>query len=246
MAKKSFIEEGVKVRETPLRESDVIIDIFTRGLGTIKGVVRGLRRSKKRFPGSIRKFSFYHFSVSVGKGGIFNVSGASYVYGFDELGLHLGRYCAADYGLEIISRFYPENVASNQIFDSLVEFLSMLRSGGDIFTTVKWLEVRVLHDSGFFPDFVRCSHCELPFGEDEGAYFNLETRHVSCKTCDKLGHYMLIDNVLRKDMVRALNSPCSRYFLHDPSRKDLYRRIITDQIVAKIGFFPKSLLGMKR
>jgi hypothetical protein len=47
-------------------------------------------------------------------------------------------------------------------------------------------------------------------------------------------------------MVRALNSPCSRYFLHDPSRKDLYRRIITDQIVAKIGFFPKSLLGMKR
>ena len=47
------VDEGVTLRTHPLREADMIVTVFTREHGKVRGVARGARRLKSRFGASL-------------------------------------------------------------------------------------------------------------------------------------------------------------------------------------------------
>jgi len=50
--------EAVVLRSYPLRESDLIVVLYTRRFGRVSGVARGARRSKSRFAGTLESLSW--------------------------------------------------------------------------------------------------------------------------------------------------------------------------------------------
>ncbi len=228
------------MREFPFRESDVFIDIFTRR-GTLRCIARGLKRSRKRFPGSVRKFCLYSFHLSKGKGDLYTLLGAAYSEGFEAIGGDLGRYCCGDYIIELLSRFYLEQMDSSQIFDSLTQFLRVLSQGGDIYSAMKWMEIRVLDDSGFFPDFGRCSSCSGKFSPEDVAYFHENSASIICKYCKKLGNYNVLRNDARLALRSALELDCADFFLDLSRGRKLFDRVVTGTVISRLGFVPKSL-----
>jgi len=240
MKGKSSREEGIKVREFPFRESDVFIDIFSRR-GTLRCLARGLKRSRKRFPGSVRKFCIYSFRVSKGKGDLHTLLGASYIDGFEEIGEDLRRYCCGDYIIEILSRFYLEDMDSSYIFDSLTQFLRVLARGGDLYSSVKWMEIRILNDSGFFPDFGRCSSCSELFSPKDIAYFHDRYASIICIKCKKPSNYSILHDSVRVSLRSALDLECGDFSLDISSGRRLFDRVVTGTVISRLGFVPKSL-----
>ena len=45
--------EAIVLRTYPLREADLLVTLFTRGEGKIRGVARSAKKSKRRFGGAL-------------------------------------------------------------------------------------------------------------------------------------------------------------------------------------------------
>ena len=45
--------EAIVLRTYPLRESDLLVTLFTRAEGKVKGVARAAKKSKRRFGGAL-------------------------------------------------------------------------------------------------------------------------------------------------------------------------------------------------
>lgn len=242
MGRASFITEGIKLKEYLLRESDVSLLIFTESRGTIRAVAPGLKRSRKRFPGSIRKLCLYEFSFSSGKRDYYMVSGARFLQAFEEIAHNFKAYCAADYILQVIQYFYLENMASSYVYQSMRMFLEALASGKDINSTVRWMEIRVLSDSGFLSNVTTCSRCARVFREEDKGYYHRENRHIHCNNCRIVGKYLIISSTMREKVTAAIDFECREFNPFPEHESSSINRITTEVILEKLGFVPKSLI----
>ena len=50
--------EAIVLRTYPLREADLLVTLFTRNEGKVKGVARSAKRSKKRFGGALEPMTY--------------------------------------------------------------------------------------------------------------------------------------------------------------------------------------------
>src|SRR6516162_9574310 len=50
--------EAIVLRTYPLRESDLLVTLFTRAEGKVKGVARAAKKSKKRFGGALEPMTY--------------------------------------------------------------------------------------------------------------------------------------------------------------------------------------------
>ncbi len=241
MSRSFLTTEGIKLREHLFRESDVSFQIFTRDKGTIRAMAPGLKRSRRRFPGSIRKFCFYSLELSKGKRDFYLISNARFLEGYENISRDFRGYCSADYILQVISHFYPENMESSYIFDSLKLFLRQLEAEGSSWSANKWMEIRILNDSGFLSRLVLCSQCATPFDDNDKLYYNTKTGHAYCKNCRKAGKYEIFNNDMKNNINHALAAECGKFRISSRRDVDRFDRITTEVIVEKLGFFPKSL-----
>lgn len=241
MGRSPITTEGIKLKEHLFRESDVSLLVFTEKRGTIRAVAPGLKRSRKRFPGSIRKLCFYELQIARGKKDYYMISGARFLEGLEAIGRDFRGYCGADYILQVIQYFYPENVASSYIFQSLKMFLRALASGKEIGSAIKWMEIRILSDSGYLSNLTMCSSCTTIFRRDDKLYYSKETGNTYCKNCKKVGKFIIINNNIKNNISSAINSGCRDFSLSFREDRDYYSRITTEVIVDKLGFIPKAL-----
>lgn len=241
MNRRIISTECIKIREYPQGESDVFLDMFTRSKGTIRALVPGLKRSRRRFPGSIRKYCIYDIDLYKGKKDYYRIDGARFLEGFDELSNDFMCYCSADYILQIIQHFYPENMESSYVFDSLKMFLRALKGGREIRSAVKWMEIRILNDSGYLSRLTLCSRCGTIFSEGDMLYYNRDTGHTYCKKCKKVGRFAVCSTNIKYIIENALWSECEEFILTSGRDADFYDRITTETIIDKLGFFPRSL-----
>jgi DNA repair protein RecO (recombination protein O) len=245
MGRPPITTEGIKLKEHLFRESDVSLLVFTKDRATLRAVAPGLKRSRKRFPGSIRKLCFYELILAKGKKDYYMISGARFLEGYEEISRDFIGYCAADYILQVIQYFYPENMASSYIFNSLKMYLQALASGKEFGSAIKWMELRILSDSGFLSDLTTCSSCTKVFRKDEKRYFHRESGRAYCKGCRKSGKFQIFHNDIndiKENINRALDSGCGEFSISSQKDSDFYNRITTEVIVEKLGFVPKALV----
>ncbi len=242
---RSFSIRGFRVREVPHRESDVYVHVITDRLGTLRAIVRGLKRSRRRFPGSVRKFCLYDFQVKEERGGLYAITGAKLIESYEELALVYEKYLAADYIFEIISRMYPESVDSAFIFSRLLEFLDALREKPEPALLVAWMEICVLADSGYLPPAARCSICGKKF-TGERVLVNRERYTVSCMNCRKEGKYVVVSRSdVESFLAIARTSSASALDLKsDGIRFQLMS--VRRTLVERLGYVPKSMVEVEK
>ena len=50
--------EAIVLRTYPLREADLLVTLFTRAEGKVRGVARSAKKSKRRFGGALEPLTF--------------------------------------------------------------------------------------------------------------------------------------------------------------------------------------------
>jgi DNA repair protein RecO (recombination protein O) len=148
------------LRSASVREADRLITVLTPALGKLPVTVRGARRINSRLGGHLDVFNRVRLTLALGHR--FDVvTGAESMESFGALKSDLDRMTAGLYLLELTDALLPEAAPHPGAYGLLLQALRALDAGEAGYGTVpRYAELRLLEETGYLPELMRCLVCE--------------------------------------------------------------------------------------
>ena len=144
--------EGIVLRTYPLREADLLVTLFTRVEGKVRGVARSAKKSKRRFGGALEPLTYVR------------------AYYEDRERRELARLDSCEVLESPLANevSYPRAVARGQahdlcrlidtVFRLALSVLAGLR-GSDVWMPVTYFELWITRLMGYLPELSECIVC---------------------------------------------------------------------------------------
>jgi DNA repair protein RecO (recombination protein O) len=177
--------EGIVLRRQDLGEADRLTTIYTRNLGKLRVVAKGVRKARSRKAGHLEPFTRVALMMAKGRE-LDIVTQAEAIETFPHLRSDLLKLSHASYLVELLDRFTVEGGDGNlALFNLLVLSLNRLASSAAPPTRViLHFELRLLELLGFRPELFRCVEC----GEEikpQNQFFSPHQGGVICPDCGR-------------------------------------------------------------
>jgi DNA repair protein RecO (recombination protein O) len=175
--------EGIVLKSFDFRETSRIATFFTRDMGKIKGVLKGIRKDPKKFGSSVEKFSvndivYYQYRNS----DLHLVSHCDMKDFFSGLRQDLERMTAASYASELIDTLMPAEEQNLEIYHLMQAFLMSLQSTPDVSKLIQTFQIKILSLSGFKPHLETFVYCRKHFADVP--HFSLRLGGLLCGVCN--------------------------------------------------------------
>lgn len=158
---------GYALRTRPLGEADLIVEIFTRERGRIRGVARSARRLKSRFGSAFEPFTLSRVVwFQRDKDDLGRLSSCDIERSYFETLSGLEQAGVASYLAELVIGFTPEQDPSDTLFRLIGASLDALDARVAPDVVARYAEVWILRLSGLLPDVDRCGACGEQLGAD--------------------------------------------------------------------------------
>lgn len=149
----SLKTEGIILKRSNFGEADRILTIFTKQLGKIKVLAKGVRKITSRRGSNVEVFNFSQVSLYQSKKFLI-LTEAQTINSYPEIRKSLKIIGLAYHLSEIVDALTGESQEHPEVFDSLVEIFSKLNnvknlSGSEKQTLIKDFEIDLLHSLGF-------------------------------------------------------------------------------------------------
>jgi DNA repair protein RecO (recombination protein O) len=153
-------DEAYVLRTQELGETDLIVSLFARHHGKVRGVARAARKSRRRFGGLLEPLT----RVSVGwieKPGrdLQSIDSMEGLRSFATMQSDPAVQAACAVVSEVTEVFAREGQRDEKAFKLIGAILGALESGCDPWVTVRYFEYWMLHVHGLLPDLTACSEC---------------------------------------------------------------------------------------
>jgi DNA repair protein RecO (recombination protein O) len=165
-------------------ESDRILTLFTSDFGKMKGIAKGARRSKKRFPNALEPFSLSRIIFSKReRDTLVLIESCDIINHHPGIREDLEKTLASSYLLELTDKFTREGKEDAALFQLLKDFLYMIDRNIHSDDLIRFFEIRLLKLSGYEPVFDRCIICKKPVRHEELYRFVPSKGGIKCKSC---------------------------------------------------------------
>lgn len=174
----------MRVRE--LGETDSLVVFFTPDQGLIKGVAKGARRSRKRFPNCLDLFCLTSMEYESRTRGDFKLlHSCKLVNGFPGLRTDFSSLSLASYMVELTEILFPQGVGDREAFEMMEQSFSRLdrEGGGDLLRII--FEARVMALAGYGVELERCCLCGRHYAGEGRAVFKPGRGGIACMKCLK-------------------------------------------------------------
>ena len=215
------------MRHSDYGEADRLLVFFTRELGKVRAIAKGVRKPRSRKGGHLESFTRTRMLLAKGRN-LFIVAQAEAVEIYFPIYENLALFGHASYVAELLDRFVLEGEAHPDLYTLLVETLQRLAGEELSFTAVRYFELRLLDLIGFRPQFYQCVGCQTEI-HPEDQYFSYELGGVLCPKCGK--------NVPR---VRPVSLDALRFLRH--YQRSSYRQAKKAKITPSIRTEMESLM----
>ncbi len=195
--------EAIIIDSIDYGESDRIVSMYTALYGKIRGMAKGAKRSRKRFPNTLETFYHVVAEVTVRKG-LYWIHHCSLVEGFYGIREEIERFTYGGLFLEMVTRFTGEGHPVDGLFPLLLGYLRRLDRAEDPATLTLTHSIRLLDLLGYRPVLSRCVRCEGEIGE---ALFDYRQGGTVCHGC-KEGAIPISQGLL-KALQKSLTMPDS-------------------------------------
>jgi len=155
---RSYKTEALVVRSRAVREADRLITVLTPSLGKLPVTVRGARRIKSRLGGHLDVFNHVHLTLALGHR-VDVVTGAESIESFGRLKADLDRLAVGLYIMEMADSLLPEASPHPGAYVLLLEAVRALDLGAEPDAVARYVELKMLEDSGYQPELMRCQVC---------------------------------------------------------------------------------------
>jgi DNA repair protein RecO (recombination protein O) len=173
--------EAIVLRHNDWGEADRLLWIFTRELGKVRVVAKGIRKPRSHKAGHLEPFTRVVLLLAQGRD-LPIVTQADAQDAYLTLREDLVRLGYASYVIELLDRFTYEEGENIRLYRLLSETLSRLNLETDPAFAVRYYEVRLLDLVGFRPQLFHCVNC----GDEiraQDQFFSFDKGGVICPRC---------------------------------------------------------------
>ena len=155
-----YKEQGIVLRSHKLGEADKIITILTQGSGKVRGVAKGIRRTKSRFGARLEPFTHVSMMLYRGRGSLDTITQADIVSSHRTIREDLSLFTAGETMLEAVDKVAEEHERNVRLFLLLLSGLRALDAGTpDPAAVAESFLLQLLSVSGYHPSLNACAVC---------------------------------------------------------------------------------------
>jgi len=151
--------EAIVLRTYPLRESDLLVTLFTRLEGKVKGVARAAKKSKRRFGGALEPMTYVRAVYDDReRQELVRLDSCEVIESPMTGEVTYARATALAHVAELLDQLMPDREASDAVFRLTLAVLGELR-GSALWMPVTYFELWMTRLMGFLPEFAECAVC---------------------------------------------------------------------------------------
>ncbi|MDX9799187.1 MAG: DNA repair protein RecO [Bacteroidales bacterium] len=219
-----FRTEGIVLKSMKLNEADKIVTIYSCDYGKIRGIARGVRKTRSQFGSSMENLTIIKVLLYKGKN-INTISQSEIISSFFPQTKDLFQYGIAIQCAEIVDKLTADEDPNRRVYTLFKKFLLLLKDEKNpvlLIESFKWKLISLL---GYEPELKRCIHCHNVLNNSSHYFFDIKKGGVSCISClDKQGYYQikirnyhlkLLQRILNADLEKIHNKEIEQSVLHE-------------------------------
>jgi len=240
--------EAIVLRTYPLREADLLVTLFTRTEGKVRGVAPSAKKSKRRFGGALEPLTYVR--------AFYDVRERQELARLDSLEVlesplssevSYARAVALGHIAELLDELLPDHEVNDAIFRLTLSVLQVL-TGPDVWMPVTYFELWLTRLVGFLPELTECIVCGRSLIGSR-AWFHALADGVMCADDKRLASSQ-ISNESRDLAAQMFRSPvetfvgkpwpksqCAdlRKFLIQILQRHIEKKLVTAAMLEKLG-----------
>src|SRR5258708_22272562 len=151
--------EAIVLRSYPLREADLLVTLFTRVEGKVKGVARSAKKSKRRWGGAVEPMTYVRAFYDVReRQELVRLDSCEVLESPMASEVTYARAVALGHIAELLDELLPDREANDAIFRLTLSVLHIL-TGSDVWMPVTYFDLWLTRLVGFLPELTECIVC---------------------------------------------------------------------------------------
>ena len=175
--------EAIVLRTYPLREADLLVTLFTRAEGKVRGVARSAKKSKRRFGGALEPLTYVRAFYDVReRQELARLDACEVLESPLATEVSYARAVALAHVAELLDELLPDGEANDAIFRltlSVLHALQPSKTGSDVWMPVTYFELWMTRLVGFLPELTECIVCGRGLNGSR-AYFHALADGLMC------------------------------------------------------------------
>ncbi|KKQ91773.1 MAG: repair protein RecO, DNA repair protein RecO (recombination protein O) protein [Microgenomates group bacterium GW2011_GWC1_39_7b] len=147
----SYTSEGIVLARRNFGEADRILIIFSKNLGRLSLLAKGIRKPKSHKRGHLEVFSLINFQASTGHG-LDYMTEVEMIDDFKEIRTSLNKVSLAYYFAEIIGRITHDGETNVDLFNLILRYLNKLKKTKKLKDLRMDFILNLLTTLGFWPE----------------------------------------------------------------------------------------------
>jgi DNA repair protein RecO (recombination protein O) len=241
--------EAIVLRTYPLREADLLVTLFTRVEGKVRGVARSAKKSKRRFGGALEPLTYVRAFYDVKEGqDLARLDSCEVLESPMASEVSYARAVALGHIAELLDELLPDREANDAIFRLTLSVLHVL-TGPEVWMPVTYFELWLTRLVGFLPELTECTVCGRSLNGSR-AYFHALADGLMCPDDKRLASSE-ISSESRTLAAQMFRTPVEgfvglpwpkaqaadlRKFLIQILQRNLEKKLVTAGMLEKGGF----------
>jgi DNA repair protein RecO (recombination protein O) len=171
--------EAIVLRTYPLREADLLVTLFTRVEGKIRGVARSAKKSQRRFGGALEPLTYVRaYYEDRERQELARLDSCEVLESPLSTEVSYPRAVALAHVAELLDELLPDREANDAVFRLGLSVLAGLR-GADLWMPVTYFELWMTRLMGYLPELSECMVCGRTLNGNR-AFFHALTDGLLC------------------------------------------------------------------
>jgi DNA repair protein RecO (recombination protein O) len=170
--------EAIVLRTYPYNEADLLITLFTRQQGKVRGIAKSAMRSRRRFGGALEPMTYVRAQFTEKpRQELVRMDGFEVVASPLSSPVDYARATALAFLSEVLDQLLPDHDPHDAVFRLTLATLEELQTG-KIWLPLTYFSLWVTRLMGWLPELDRCVECGGPL--TRGAYFHATRDGLFC------------------------------------------------------------------
>jgi DNA repair protein RecO (recombination protein O) len=171
--------EAIVLRTYPLREADLLVTLFTRLEGKVRGVARSAKKSKRRFGGALEPLTYVRaLYEDRERQELARLDSCEVLESPLATEVSYPRAVALGHVAELLDELLPDREANDAVFRLALLVLAGLR-GSAVWMPITYFELWMTRLMGYLPEFSECMVCRRPLNGSR-AFFHALADGLVC------------------------------------------------------------------
>jgi DNA repair protein RecO (recombination protein O) len=187
--------EAIVLRVWPFQEADLLVSLFTREQGRVKGVARHAMRSRRRFGGALEPMTYVRATYAERpKQELMRLDAFEILSSPLSRPIDYARTAALQFVAEVVEEALPEQAPEDAVFRLVLAVLDQIQVGR-VWLPVTYFSLWMSRLMGWMPELGRCVVCGVVLDPRQGGggtvWYSATSDGVTCADDRRAGSVAL-------------------------------------------------------